>query len=258
MSFDEEIANRNAAEYADFLLPHITREMVMLDGGCGSGTITVGLADHVAAIIGVDREDNFSEAIEYATAAGTSGISFQTGDLCSLEFPDAHFDACLCHSALETLEDPLRALAEIERVLKPGAVVGVASVEYGGIIIAGDDVEPLRRFYEIREKLWQLEGVANPYLGRKLRGLLHSCGFKDVIATTKYFCYGTADSVATFGAGRAADCADPWYSKLAGLHGLASANELQNIKRAWEAWSRSPNAYVAFPWCRAVGWKDSP
>ena len=248
MSFSEDILNRNAADYADFLLPYLARKMVLLDGGCGSGTITVGLADHVASVIGVD-------AIEYATAAGISGISFQTGDLCSLEFPDAHFDACLSHSALETIEDPRRALVEIARVLKPGAVLGVASVEYGGIVIAGDDVEPLRRFYEIREQLWQLEGVANPYLGRKLRGLLNSCGFKDVIATTKYFCYGTAESVANFGAGRAADCVDRWYSKLAILHGLASAGDLQDIKRAWETWSSSPSAYFAFPWCRAIGWK---
>ena len=256
MSFDQDILNRNAADYADFLLPHLTREMVMLDGGCGSGTITIGLAGHVASIVGIDREDNFSDASEYATAAGTGGISFQTGDLCSLEFPDSHFDACLCHSALETLEDPLCALVEIARVLKPGGIVGVASVEYGGIIIAGDDVEPLRRFYQIREKLWELEGVANPYLGRNLRGLLDSSGFKDVIGTTKYFSYGTADAVANFGAGRAADCADRWYSKSAVSHGLASAADLQNIKRAWETWSRSASAYFAFPWCRAIGWKD--
>jgi SAM-dependent methyltransferase len=256
MSFDEDILKRNATDFADFLLPHLTREMVMLDGGCGYGMITIGLAEHVASVIGIDREDNFSGAIEYATAAGMGGISFQTGDLCSLEFPDAHFDACLCHSALETLEDPVLALGEMSRVMKPGAVVGVASVEYGGIIIAGDDVDPLRRFYQIREKLWELEGVANPYLGRNLRGLLNSCGFKDVTGTTKYVSYGTPDTVANFGAGRAADCDDRWYTKSAVSHGLASAEELKNIKRAWETWSRSASAYFAFPWCRAIGWKD--
>jgi ubiquinone/menaquinone biosynthesis C-methylase UbiE len=256
MSFDEDILNRSAAEYADFFLPHLTREMVVLDGGCGSGTITVGLADQVASIVGVDREVEFSDAAGYVDAVGASGISFQTGDLYSLEFPDAHFDACLCHSALEALTDPLRALAEIARVLKPGAVVGVASVEYGGIIIAGDNVEPLRRFYQIREKLWELEDVANPYLGRNLRGLLNKIGFKDVIATTKYFSYGTADSVAEFGSGRAADCVDRWYSNSAVSHGLASSDELKDIKRAWESWSQSPSAYLAFPWCRAIGWKE--
>lgn len=256
MSFDEDILNRSAADYADFLLPHLTREMVMLDGGCGSGTITVGLADHVASIVGIDREEDFSDAVEYAAAVGASGISFQIGDLYSLEFPDAHFDACLCHSALEALTDPLRGLTEIARVLKPGAVVGAASVEYGGIIIAGDNVAPLRRFYQIREKLWELEVVANPYLGRNLRGLLNRIGFKDVIATTKYFSYGTADSVAKFGSGRAADCVDLWYSNSAVSHGLASADELQDIRCAWESWSRSPSAYLAFPWCRAIGWKE--
>ena len=139
----------------------------MLDAGCGSGTITVGLAEHVGAVVGVDQKDHFAPAVEYAISSNIANVRFQAADLYALEFPDAHFDACLCHSALETLKRPAEALLELRRVMKPGAVLGVASVEYGGIILAGDDVEPLRRFYQIREQLWQLDGVANPYFGRE-------------------------------------------------------------------------------------------
>jgi len=253
VSFEQDLLSRNAADYADFLLPHLSLEMVMLDAGCGSGTITVGLAEHVGSVVGVDQQDNFASALEYATTSDIGNLRFEVGDLYALEFPDERFDACLCHSALEALKRPADALLELRRVMKPGAVLGVASVEYGGIILAGDDVEPLRRFYQIREQLWQLEGVGNPYLGRELRGLLNQCGFEEVVGATKYVCYGTPSEVAAFGAGRVADCRDPWYTNHAIAHGLASSDDLHQMECAWDAWSHSPRAYFAFPWCRAIG-----
>jgi SAM-dependent methyltransferase len=255
MAFDQDLVTRTAADYADFLLPHLSSEAVVLDGGCGSGAITVGLGEHVSSVVGIDLEDNFDEAISYAARNGQRNVSFQVGDICSLDFPDQHFDACLSHSALETVARPIDALTEIKRVLKQGAVIGVASVDYGGIILAGEDDHLLRRFYEIREKLWQLDNLANPYLGRELRGLLDKAGFEGVVATTKYVSYGTPVAVEAFGIARAKDCDDDWYVNLATAHGLATVDELGDMKRAWQQWSQSPIAFFAFPWCRAIGWK---
>ena len=247
MSFDQDLLARSAGDYADFLIGYLGPEMRMLDAACGSGTITVGLAEHVGSVVGVDQASNFTSATEHATASDIANVHFQTGDLYALEFPDGHFDACLCHSALEALRRPVDALVELKRVMKPGAVLGVASVEYGGIILAGDDVESLRRFYQIREQLWQLEGVGNPYLGRELRGLLNQCGFTEVAGTTKYVCYGTPGEVAAFGIARAADCEERWYRNAAITHGLASSDDLRQMKHAWEAWSCSPRALSGIP-----------
>jgi SAM-dependent methyltransferase len=175
----------------------------------------------------------------------------------ALDFPPDHFDACLCHSMLETLERPLEGLIEIKRVLKPRAVLGVASVEYGGLILSGPDDELLRRFYAVRERVWQLENAADPYRGRQLRSLLTRAGFERVIATSKYFCYGTEDSVKEFGLARAEECGDGWYSRSARKHGLVTGTELESMGRAWRTWSASPDAYAAFAWCRALGWKPA-
>jgi hypothetical protein len=60
--------------------------------------------------------------------------------------------------------------------------------------------EPLlRRFYAIRELIWQLDAVADPYRGRSLRALLTAAGSERIVATTKYFSYGTDDRVRAFG-----------------------------------------------------------
>jgi ubiquinone/menaquinone biosynthesis C-methylase UbiE len=256
-SFEASLGARSAADYADFLLPHLTPSSHVLDVGCGEGTITLGLAAHAARVVGIDATDEFAEARRYAAAQGIANVEFQVGSVYALEFPEDHFDASLCHSMLETLDRPLDGLDEIRRVLRPGGVLGVACVEYGGLILAGPGEELLRRFYAIRERVWQLEGAADPYRGRRLRGLLEAAEFDSVDATSKYFSYGTADAVRAFGVARADECGDGWYGDSARKHGLATAADLDEMRRAWLEWSTSPDGYAAFAWCRAVGRKPT-
>jgi ubiquinone/menaquinone biosynthesis C-methylase UbiE len=257
-TFEAFLAVRNAADYADFLFPYLTAHSRVLDMGCGTGTITVGLAERAAEVVGVDPEKEFDDARRYASEHGLENVEFRCGSVYALDLPDDHYDACLAHSMLETLERPLDGLTEIKRVLRPGGIVGVACVEYGGLILAGPGEEILRRFYSVRERLWQLENTADPYRGRRLRGLLECAGFEDVDATSKFFSYGTPAAVAEFGLARAEQCgADDWYAERAQEHRLASAEELEEMRRAWVEWSKSSEAYLAFAWCRAVGRKPS-
>jgi ubiquinone/menaquinone biosynthesis C-methylase UbiE len=255
VSFEQRIAQRSAGVYADFLIPHLTTGMDLLDVGCGPGTISLGLAHHVRSLIGIDREDAFDDARTYAAALGIDNVEFRIGDVHALDLPAASFDACLAHSMLETLERPDRAMSEICRVLRPGGVVGVASVEYGGLVLDGPDVDLLRRFYAIREELWRRDWAIDPYRGRALRGLLNRAGFERVHASTMYLSYGTPEGVRSFGLGRAEDCRDEEYAEAAQRLGLATAAELVAMERAWERWSEAPDAFAAFAWGRALGWK---
>ena len=241
--------------YADFLQPHLSPSTHLLDVGCGSGELSLDLAAMVDHVTGVDVEQEEIDAARRAMADGAiKNADFQVGDTYSLDLPDDHVDAVLAHSVLEALDRPLAALAEMKRVLRPGGVMAAASVEYTGLVIAGPHHDLTHRFYSIRERLWQIEG-ANPYLGRELRGLFLGVGFVDVIATTKYISYGTADAVREFGRGRAEDCEDDWYSTAAIRHGLATREDLAQMRRAWLEWSESATSYAAFAWCRALGWK---
>ena len=255
--FEKSLQERSAADYADFLLPHLHDGSLVLDIGCGEGTITLGLAETAGHVVGVDRDEDFAEARRWAADHELENVEFRVGNVDALEFPSDQFDACLCHSMLEMLDSPLDALIEIKRVLKTGGVLGVACVEYGGLILAGPEEELLRRFYTVREQVWLLEHAADPYRGRRLRGLLEAAGFEPVVATSKYWSYGTAEAVESFGRDRAEDCGEGWYATSAKKHGLATARDLEAIRLAWLEWSRSPEAYLAFAWCRAVGWKPS-
>jgi ubiquinone/menaquinone biosynthesis C-methylase UbiE len=245
-------SQRASSTYADFLLPHLTDETDLVDVGCGDGELTVDLARSVRSVLGIDLDEaDVAEARGRAARDHVGNATFEVADVYGLGLADGVADAVLGHSVLEALEHPLRALAEMRRILRPGGLVAVASVEYGGLILAGPHEDLLRRFYAIREQLWIRDG-ADPYLGRRLRGLLSESGFTDGEATTKVIPYGTTELVATFGRGRAVDCEDEWYVTSAVEADLATSAEIERMHDAWLEWAESPASYAAFTWCRAV------
>ncbi|MEA2000305.1 MAG: methyltransferase domain-containing protein [Actinomycetota bacterium] len=258
MNFEDELIDRSATSFAKFLLPHLKPDDRVLDFGCGSGSIAVGLGDVVGSgeVIAVDVEaSEFGPAIRYLGDHSTDHVRFLAADGAALPFTEAVFDAVLCHSVLEVLPDPLKALDEIVRVLVPGGVFGAASVDYGGLLVAGPERPLLAGFYEARERLWSVESIARPRAGRDLRGLFHAAGLTDIEAGARYVSYGDGAAIRSFGLARAAECVDPWFSSRVTDLGLTTVANLKKTERAWRSWSESGDAFLAFPWCHAIGRK---
>jgi ubiquinone/menaquinone biosynthesis C-methylase UbiE len=118
---------RSADKQAAFFMPHLHSGMTLLDCGCGPGSITVGLAKAVAPAqtIGIDN-DLFQVvgAQVYADEQGVDTVRFESGNVYQLSFSDDSFDAIFSHALFEHLNDPLSALKEMQRVVKPDGVVG--------------------------------------------------------------------------------------------------------------------------------------
>jgi len=250
MTIEDQMASRAPADYADFLMPHLGRATHLLDVGCGDGALSRGLASVCRSVTGLDLS-----AEELGAAAGASprlhDLNFVQGDATRLPFSDQSFDAVLAHSVLESGVEPGRVLAEAWRVLRPGGWLGVASVEYGGLILAGPEAELLRRSNGIRELMWLRSG-ANPFLGRHLRRLVLEAMFVNIEATTKAFSYGTPDRVRAFAHGRAAECSEAEYVTEAVEADLTTEDEMAEMAGAWSRWGESQTAYAAFTWCRAL------
>lgn len=253
MVFEDLMRDRSAAQYADFVLPVIDRRAEVLDVGCGPGSITLGIAQAAGHVTGIDVDDaEFADARAYAAHHGIDNVEFREGTIYDLAVPERSIDTCTLFSMLETLDDPLAGLAEVRRVLKPGGLIGASSIEYGGLILHGTDVVPLRRFYELRLALWEAQGDVHPSRGRELRGLLLAAGFAHVEASITYFAYGTEERVRAFGLGRAADCRDEWFVRGLIERGLAGQDEIDALEQVWIRWAEGPDSFAAFPWGRAT------
>ena len=98
--------------------------MVVLDVACGTGIPSLAIAELVAPngeVVTIDVSAAMIGAVRRkAEAAGIRNMRHREMDGVALDFPDASFDAVTCKEGIIFCSDPVRALAEIRRVLKPG------------------------------------------------------------------------------------------------------------------------------------------
>ncbi len=130
---------RTAENSAAYLLPHLASGDRLLDVGCGPGTITVDLAARVAPgeVVGIDVADEVvAEAVRAAEEAGCANVTFARGDAYGIEAAAGSFDVVHAHQVLQHLGDPIAALTEMRRVLRPGGLLAVRDSDYGAFVWA--------------------------------------------------------------------------------------------------------------------------
>lgn len=86
----------------------------ILDAGCGEGFFSALLHGEFprSCIIGCDGAE---EALEVARTIAP-GVDFEKANLYELPYADQEFDLVVCSEVLEHLNDPAKALTELERV----------------------------------------------------------------------------------------------------------------------------------------------
>lgn len=109
----------------------------ILEVGCGNGVFLPLLARAVGAtgrVVGLDHAPEFvAEARARVTREGLDDVvTVLEGDAYRLPFPDASFDAAHCERVLMHLADPVAALRELRRVVRPGGRVVVVEPDWRG------------------------------------------------------------------------------------------------------------------------------
>ena len=153
----------------------------VLEAGCGVGAQTVPLARNSpgADITCIDvSAASLVEAEARVTGAGLPSPVFRQADIHALPFADACFDHVFVCFVLEHLPQPSRALAELQRVLRPGGTLTVIEGDHGSTFFHPDDAAAQAA---IRCQV-DLQGAAggDALIGRRLYPLLSDAGLESV------------------------------------------------------------------------------
>jgi ubiquinone/menaquinone biosynthesis C-methylase UbiE len=239
---------RTAENSAAYLLPHLRPGDVLLDAGCGPGTITLDLARRVApgGVVGIDRAAHIDTgAASPAPDAGTGNVSFRTADLYALAEADGTYDVVHAHQVLQHLSDPVAALRELARVTRPGGLVAARDADYAAMTWYPADprLERWRALYEALAR----RNEGEPDAGRHLLAWAHAAGFTAVAPSASVWCFATVADREWWG-GLWADrvTKSALAQQLLGA-GLSDADELASIAAAFRDWAAHPDGWFLVP-----------
>lgn len=286
----EGMSRRTAASTAQFLLPFLKPGMRIIDCGCGQGTVTLDFAEIVAPgeAVGFDvRESDLEAARARATERGLTNVKFEDASLYEIPYPDASFDVAFAHQVLHHLGDPLAALKEMRRVLKPGGIAGIADHAWD-VVIRGPINPVLEQWDDIRLKTIEAIG-GTPRFSRNQRAAMREAGFSrtdgHVIYNGRSEVRGGAPSPAAAGeggevawgaaggtrssrgsqgfGGSAPNSMNPNLAYLRSVAkpiirecGWATEAEIDEMEQALEEDPANPESFFILPVCWTVGWVD--
>ena len=113
----------------------------ILDAGCGSGRNMVEFA-RVGTVTGVEISD---ASIARARERGIGEVV--QSSITELPLPDDRFDVAVCLDVIEHIEDDLRALRELRRVVRPGGILLVTVPAYQWLWSEHDVINHHKRRY---------------------------------------------------------------------------------------------------------------
>lgn len=150
----------------------------LLEVGCGLGGASRALSHLVGPsgrVVGIDNSEAMIVAAQRRTAAPGLPVDFQVADAHELPFGADTFDGCWAESVFIIVHDPRRALAEMVRVAKPGAVLVVTAPDLGTLAIDSSYRATTRAILQ-----HVCEEELNGWVGRQLPGLARALGLRPI------------------------------------------------------------------------------
>lgn len=255
-AFEMALETRTAARDAAFFLPHLRPGIRVLDVGCGPGTITLGLAEAVAPgrVDGVDLQATLvARARTIASERDVENVTFSVANVYNLPFVGGTFDAVFAHAVLMFMSDPVAALVEIRRVLRPGGLVGLRDPDLGSTFLV-PTTPRLQQWLDLRVRVRKYDG-GDSSRGRHHRELLLEAGFKRAEASASVSSAGSLRETRRLA--RFDKAQFDGLSQTALAEGWLGPTEAEATGREIIAWGERPNAFSATVWCEALGWVDS-
>jgi SAM-dependent methyltransferase len=128
-----------------------------------------------ANVVGVDLRDQYIDyARRRAVKASLQNVSFEVGDVRKLPFSNDSFDIVWTKYLLQWVAEPVQAMREFARVLKPGGLA--ISANFDGFAVTHEPPDPA-----IQPMIEFIFGnLVDSFIGRKMAGMCRDCGLGDI------------------------------------------------------------------------------
>jgi len=165
--------------YAEF---GVRDGMAIAELGSGPGFLTERLLNRLPAANVTSIEiDGFlvDYARRYLDGQGLTRFEVIQGSALDTGLPSGRYDVVIARLLLEHLPDPLQALREMHRILKPGGKAIIVDNDFEMHIMTSPAIPELRALYEAYCASRAAQG-GNPRIGRELPVWLKKGGFSHI------------------------------------------------------------------------------
>lgn len=180
-SYDEWILQTKGAYFdlVDRTMPlrwlRLAASHSVLDAGCGTGRLTLPIAQRCREVWAVDFSPKSLEVLEQkAKAHGLTNVKTALANLAETTLPSNHFDRAVSNSVIHHIPEANARLAAVRRIwesLKAGGVFVVMVFRWGGAIT-------------YQKEYWTKTDGGNlfrmGFTAQELQALLQEAGFRDV------------------------------------------------------------------------------
>jgi len=139
----------------------------ILDVACGTGELSLKIAEKGSEIHAIDMSENAINIAKRLAKRENISCEFIVGNAEDLSYPNEYFDKIICSSSLEHFTNDLKALKEMNRVLKPK----------GCVVMTVDSLTcPISNELKARHKTYS--HVVNYYTHKTLKKRFEFSGFE--------------------------------------------------------------------------------
>lgn len=119
-----DIINRKAnKEMCAAVVRELSSSDTVLECACGTGLLSGAIAKKCSSLVATDFSIGMLKRAEKKYK--NCGIRFERADILHLDFPDENFDAVVAANVIHLLDEPYRALRELDRVCRRGGKIVV-------------------------------------------------------------------------------------------------------------------------------------